>query len=127
MHEMSYVIRFVNLALQRAKENGAARVRSLTVSVGEMTDIVPEYLHKYYPEAVSGTILEGSELKVEVIPVRIRCTGCGEEYHPEKGNSYACPVCGGFAGEICAGKGMRLEALEMETADAERKENGKCK
>ena len=47
MHEMSYVVRFVNLALQKAQENRAVRVRSLTVSVGEMTDIVPEYLHKY--------------------------------------------------------------------------------
>lgn len=127
MHEMSYVIRFVNLALQRAKESGAVRVNRLTVSVGEMTDIVPEYLHKYYPEAVRGTILEDTELNVQVVPVRIRCAGCKEEYHPEKGNSYACPVCGSFTGEICAGKGMRLETIEMETADLERKENGKCK
>lgn len=42
MHEMSYVVRFVSLALDRAKESGASEVRSLTVSVGEMTDIVPE-------------------------------------------------------------------------------------
>ncbi|MBQ9027837.1 MAG: hydrogenase maturation nickel metallochaperone HypA [Lachnospiraceae bacterium] len=117
MHEMSYVVRFVNLALQKAQENRAVRVRSLTVSVGEMTDIVPEYLHKYYPEAVSGTIMEGSALKVEVIPVRIRCAGCGEVYHPEKGNAYACPVCGDSAGEICGGRGMQLTALEMETED----------
>lgn len=114
---MSYVVRFVNLALQKAQENRAVRVRSLTVSVGEMTDIVPEYLHKYYPEVVSGTIMEGSSLKVEVIPVRIRCAGCGEEYHPEKGNAYTCPACGSCAGEICGGRGMQLTELEMETED----------
>ena len=33
MHEMSYVIRFVNLALQKAGENRASGVRSLTVAV----------------------------------------------------------------------------------------------
>ena len=87
MHEMSYVVRFVSLALDRAKESGASEVRSLTVSVGEMTDIVPEYLYRYYPEAVKGTIMEGSELKVEVVPVKIRCAGCGETYHPDRANA----------------------------------------
>ena len=113
MHEMSYVIRFVNLALQKALENGACGVRSLTVSVGEMTDIVPEYLHKYYPEAVKGTIMEGSQLKVETVPVKIRCIGCGEIYHPDRSNSYACPACGSREGRICAGRGMELKELEI--------------
>jgi len=115
MHEMSYVLRFVNLALRRAGECGAVRVHSLTVDVGEMTDIVPEYLHKYYPEAVRGTILEGAELRVKVVPVRIRCAGCGEEYHPDREHSYACPACGSSEGEILAGKGMTLSELTMET------------
>ncbi len=114
MHEMSYVLRFVNLALQKAQEAGASRVVSLTVDVGAMTDIVPEYLYKYYPEAVAGTIMEGSQLKVEVIPVKIRCARCGAQYHPEKSNSYACPGCGSTAGEICQGRGMRLRELSLE-------------
>ena len=82
MHEMSYVVRIVSLALRKAQENGAAEVKSLTVLVGEMTDIVPEYLHKYYPDAVKGTIMEGSVLKTETDPVKIRCGGCGRIYHP---------------------------------------------
>lgn len=113
MHEMSYVVRFVSLALDRAKESGASEVRSLTVSVGEMTDIVPEYLYRYYPEAVKGTIMEGSELKVEVVPVKIRCAGCGETYHPDRSNAYSCPFCGGSEGEICQGRGMSLKELEI--------------
>ncbi len=114
MHEMSYVVRIVNLALRKAQENGAAEVKSLTVLVGEMTDIVPEYLHKYYPDAVKGTIMEGSVLKTETDPVKIRCGGCGRIYHPEKANSYACPVCGSTEGEICGGRGLSIRELEIE-------------
>lgn len=113
MHEMSYVVRFVNLALERARENGAGGVRSLTVAVGEMTDIVPEYLYRYYPDAVKGTIMEGSTLKVEVVPVKIKCAGCGNSYHPDKTNSYACPFCGQTSGTICQGRGMSLKELEI--------------
>jgi len=118
MHEMSYVIRFVNLALQKAEENRASGVRSLTVAVGEMTDIVPEYLYKYYPDAVKGTIMEGSELKVEMVPVKIKCGGCGEVYHPDKSNSYACPCCGSSKGRICQGRGMEVRELEIVTEDS---------
>lgn len=116
MHEMSYVIRFVNLALRKAQEAGADRVCSVTVSVGEMTDIVPEYLHRYYPEVVKGTIMENSELKVEVVPVKIRCAACGSVYHPEKSNAYSCPECGGSAGEICQGRGMDLKEISLESS-----------
>lgn len=108
---MSYVLRFVNLALKRAREAGASGICSLTVAVGEMTDIVPEYLYRYFPDAVRGTILEGAELKVEVVPVKIRCAACGEIYHPEKSNAYRCPACGGSEGEICQGRGMRLREI----------------
>ncbi len=117
MHEMSYVLRFVNLALKRAGENGAVRVHSLTVNVGEITDIVPEYLYRYYPEAVKGTIMEESELRVRVVPVRIRCAGCGKDYHPDRSHSYACPDCGQCEGEILAGKGMSISEITMETGD----------
>lgn len=117
MHEMSYVLRFVNLALRKAGENGAARIHSVTVNVGEMTDIVPGYLQKYYPEAVKGTIMEGSVLRVKVVPVRIRCAGCGKEYHPDRDHSYACPACGRCEGEILAGKGMSISEIVMETGD----------
>ena len=86
-------------------------------STGETTDIVPEYLYRYYPEAVKGTIMEGSELRVRVVPVRIRCAGCGKDYHPDRSHSYACPDCGQCEGEILAGKGMSISEITMETGD----------
>ena len=47
MHEMSYVVRLVNQALDIKKEQ-AGKVTRLFVSVGEMTGVLPEYLYKYY-------------------------------------------------------------------------------
>lgn len=151
MHEMSYVIKIVNLALEtvqnseraqgaetgnetkerildlsRRKSNGRSmriqnsdgrgcRVRKVVVEVGEMTDIVPSYLCKYYPEAVKGTVLEQSELDVQVVPVQIRCRKCETRYHPDKEHRYSCPRCGSSDGEILSGRGMRLrEVVVME-------------
>ncbi len=115
MHEMSYVIRFVNRAIETAEERKAERVKRILVSVGEMTDVLPEYLHRYYPSAVKGTILEGSVLETKKEPVCVLCASCGKEYHPEKDNGYACPRCHGTEGKITAGRGVVLEQVELES------------
>ncbi len=114
MHEMSYVVRFVNDALEALKdEKEKPSVDKVCVSVGEMTDVLPEYLHKYYPQAVKETLLEGSDLEVEMIPVRVVCGGCGSEYHPCRENKYLCPSCGDGNGKVIAGRDVVLERIEI--------------
>ena len=113
MHEMSYVVRIVNQAIDCSHEHEGALINKVCVSVGEMTDVLPEYLHKYYPQAVKGTILEGSELDVEMVPVRVECAGCGSEYHPSRENKYLCPDCGDGNGRVIAGKDVVLERVEI--------------
>ena len=101
MHEMSYVVKFVNDAIDAAVAGDAKKVVSITVSVGEMTD------------AVRGTILEGSELIVDTVPVKTVCLKCGESYHPVKDNGYTCPHCGDSAGRVIAGRDVVLERVEV--------------
>ncbi len=113
MHEMSYVVKFVNDAIDAAVAGDAKKVVSITVSVGEMTGVLPEYLYKYYPDAVRGTILEGSELIVDTVPVKTVCLKCGESYHPVKDNGYTCPHCGDSAGRVIAGRDVVLERVEV--------------
>ena len=113
MHEMSYVVRFVNLAIETASEQKADKVRSITVSVGEMTDVLPEYLQKYYPETIRNTILEGSELKVNMVPALVECAGCKNNYTPTRENKYLCPHCGDGNGRVIAGRDVVLESVEV--------------
>ena len=93
--------------------SGGGRVSKMVVSVGEMTGVLPEYLYKYYPQTVKGTILEGAELEVIEVPVRVVCAGCGLEYGPTRENGYACPECKNKNGRIIAGRDVVLERLEM--------------
>lgn len=114
MHEMSYVVRLVNSALDTAKEKKASRVNRLVVSVGEMTGVLPEYMHRYYDPAVRGTLLEGSQLEIREQPVEVLCKSCGAAYHPQRENGYACPECKSSEGEIIAGRSVTLEQVELE-------------
>ena len=115
MHEMSTVVRFVSAALEEAEKRGITEIESITVDVGEMTDIVPDYLYRYYPAAVKGTQLEGSRLVVRTVPVKAKCAACGTVFHPERANDYRCPACGSAQAKLIEGKGTVLRAIAVRT------------
>ncbi len=114
MHELSTMVRLVNQAADIAKKNHAASVAKIIVQVGEMTDIVPEYLQKYYPEATRNTVLEGSELQTEVISTKVTCTDCQNVYHPSKEYDYRCPKCGSLHATVLQGRSVILKQIIIE-------------
>lgn len=117
MHEMSYVIRFADMAMEAVESEPDAVIEKVVIEVGAMTGVLPEYLIKYYPEAVAKTRLEGSTLEVEMRPVAARCSVCKAEYEPSAGNDYSCPECGSKEASIIHGRELNL--LRVEIAQAE--------
>ena len=114
MHEMSYIASMVNMALEVVKENNAGRVRQIVVDIGKTSGVMPYYMHKYYPDAVKGTVLEGAELICNEIDVKALCEECGAEYYPKRENNYLCPECGGRKAHIIEGKGVVLSNVVIE-------------
>lgn len=110
---MSCVLRFCNLAIETAKAQNAKKVEEIVVEVGEMTDILPEYLHKYYPAATKNTLLEGSVLTVVRIPVVARCVSCGTEFHPDRAHDYRCPACGSVRASVLCGRTVDLREVRI--------------
>ena len=109
MHEMSYIARMVAMAIEVARDNNAKRVKKIEVSIGKSSGVLPYYMHKYYPDAIKGTILEGAELVCEEVSIKALCEECGKEYYPDKSNHYLCPICGGRKAHIIEGKGVALK------------------
>ncbi|SFC86392.1 hydrogenase maturation nickel metallochaperone HypA [Butyrivibrio sp. YAB3001] len=114
MHEMSYIAKMVNLAEEVARDNNAKRIKAIVIEIGKTSGVMPYYMHKYFPEASKGTMLEGAELVCEEVPVKALCEECNNEYYPQKENRYLCPHCGGRKAHIIEGKGVTLKNLEIE-------------
>ncbi len=114
MHEMSYISRMVSMALEVAESNHARKVRKIEVRIGKTSGVMPYYMHKYYPDAVKGTLLEGAELICVEVDVKALCEECGNEYNPKKDNHYLCPVCGGRKAHIIEGRGVELSNVVIE-------------
>ena len=114
MHEMSYITRLCRLAEQTAAQAGAISVDTVSIQVGEMTGLIPEFLQRYYPAACRGTILEGSKLEIEYLQVEARCPKCGNIFHPSRENQYLCPHCKGSAGNIIHGREFLIKNIVLD-------------
>ncbi len=119
MHEMSTIVRMVNLACEAAQREGGGKLRSLSIRVGAMTGILPCYLEKYFPEASRGTPAEGAVLKITEVPVTVSCMDCGTVYEPEKTPGRRCPRCGSIRGHVQTGRELMLDQIELEEAPQE--------
>lgn len=108
------MMRMVDTALEACKKNDLKRVSGMEISVGEATGLIPHYLKDYYPQCIKGTILEGSSLKVNYIPVTAVCLDCGTEYTPSKENDYKCPSCKSFHSKMLHGREFILDRLTGE-------------
>lgn len=111
---MSYIVNMIDIALNELKDRPDAVPKRLVIEVGQMTGVLPEYLHKYFPIAAKGTRLSGASLEIISVPVEVQCSHCSASYHPEKSHRYLCPVCGEKAAKLLHGRECKVKSLEVE-------------
>jgi hydrogenase nickel incorporation protein HypA/HybF len=110
MHELSIADAIVAIAARNAK---GKRVAAVEVAVGELRQVVPDALAFAFDLVAAGTAVEGAELRIETVPVRVACTRCGEESRVP-GFPFRCPRCESTEIEVVAGEELSVEALELE-------------
>ncbi|MEV7180823.1 hydrogenase maturation nickel metallochaperone HypA [Kitasatospora sp. NPDC093679] len=111
MHEMSIAMAVVDQVVQAVPE-GADRVESVLLQVGELAGVVPDSLHFCFELACSGTVLEGAELITEPVPARARCGACGTGWAVGMPPELTCPGCGdGAATELLTGRELQIRSV----------------
>jgi hydrogenase nickel incorporation protein HypA/HybF len=112
VHELGVVMEVVKMVEQYAAEQDACRIESLTLEIGELSSAIPSYVEAVYPAAVSGSILEGAELKIEIIPCCTRCKNCEKIFNALE-HKAVCPVCGGKELELLSGKEFHIKEIAV--------------
>ncbi len=92
------------------KDHNIDSVSFLTVQVGALTGVEPPYLQMYYGDLTKDTVMEGSELKIEVVEPSAFCRCCGEVFNPDE-EERICPGCGMSDYEILHGKELSIKEL----------------
>ena len=94
MHELGIVFYIIKDVKEAVAENGAKKINSVTIELGEVSGVIPYYLEDCWKWAVKkeDSLLRDAELIVETIPAVTYCEGCGKEY-PTVEHGKICPYC----------------------------------
>jgi hydrogenase nickel incorporation protein HypA/HybF len=112
MHELSIAISMVEQVTVEAKNCGEFAIEAVHLSLGLLSGVDQEALRFCYHAACEGTLLEGSRLEIELVPVTVRCPDCQRDSNPESILRLNCPHCGGAA-EVIRGHDIEVSALEV--------------
>ncbi len=102
------------MAEDEAAQRGGAQISAIHLKLGQLSGVVKDALLFSYDAACAGTLLEGSRLVIEEIPVVIYCTACKAERTLASVQRFCCPVCDTPASQIVQGKELEVAALEIE-------------
>jgi hydrogenase nickel incorporation protein HypA/HybF len=108
----NYVLAVVD---QAAYKNSANRIVGLRLAVGGRRVLDADRLRTVFAQAARGTVAEGAELWVEVLPVRHHCRNCGHNFDAGRSES-PCPECSHPHTEFIGGEELRLLDMELEDA-----------
>ncbi len=111
MHELSLSQAIVDSALAHAQ---GRRVRSVTVTIGALRQVVPDSLAFHFEIVSRGTLCEGALLQPRLAPARLRCA-CGEEWELAE-LTFRCPCCRGADVAVRDGDQLRIDSIEVEEA-----------
>ncbi len=113
MHELSLAQSIVDLVAECARREGIARVSRVVVEIGVAAPVDPGSLQFCFPIAANETVAAGAQLDIDRIALRAECEACQTEYAPDN-LAASCPVCGGFARAVLAGREMRVVSFDGE-------------
>jgi hydrogenase nickel incorporation protein HypA/HybF len=111
MHELSIASAVVATVERHADGQPVALVH---LRVGRLRQVVADSLVFYFGFVSAGTVCEGAQLEIDVVPARLRCLDCRDEWELEE-PLFRCP-CGSTRVEVAAGDELEVESIEIEEA-----------
>lgn len=113
MHELSIACDLVEIAEAAAYKAKAERVAVVYLRLGVFAGVVKEALLFGYETATKGTLLEGSRLEIEDVPLVVFCSICNCESQLPSIQCFECPKCNNPVTEIRQGKELELASMEI--------------
>ncbi len=112
MHELGVVFHMIDTLKDVAKENDLKTIRSVTLELGEVSTVIPEYLTDCWRWAADREeLLTGAELLISTIPAQTYCEDCRKLY-PTVAHGKICPNCGSGNTYLYQGNEFVIKEIE---------------
>jgi len=112
MHELSIAMSIVEMAQEEAARRGAVQIQAVHLRLGQLSGVVKQALLSSYEMACEATLLQGSQLLIEEIPVEVFCPKCEQPRLVDSIQWFCCPECGTPTPTVLHGKELEVVALE---------------
>ena len=119
VHELSIASNLVEIVTEAARNAGAKKVIAVHLRLGVLAGIAADSLRFCYDVATANTMLAGSLLIVDHLPVVIHCSKCLRAHTISGVHGFQCPDCGAASADIRQGHELEIASIEIEDAPAE--------
>ena len=112
MHELGIVFHVIKSVEEIAQENELTKVSAVTLSIGEVSGIVPSYLTDCWRWAADRSeMLRGARLQIEPVHAVTLCDACGKTYDTVP-QGRTCPYCGSGDTHLLQGNACSIREIE---------------
>lgn len=114
MHELGVVFKVADSVVGVAKQHGVNKIHSVTLEIGEVSTVVPEYLQDVWKWNCKRTpMLENCELIIERIHAVTRCEACQKTYDTVP-QGITCPYCGSNHTVLLTGNEFNIKEIAVQ-------------
>jgi len=111
MHEFSIAVNIVEIAESTALQHNATGVSEVELDVGDASGINIEALEfAWESAAASSTLLKKSSLKINPVPLLLKCNHCQHQFSPAD-LIESCPSCGDNSTTILQGRELKVKSI----------------
>lgn len=113
MHELSIVFDVIDKVEELAKENHVKKVTGLTMEIGEVSSVIPDYFRDCYDWAIKKTqYMKECRLDIVVLKATSFCRDCHEIYDTMK-FAKACPKCHSENTYLLSGNELNIRDIKV--------------
>lgn len=113
MHELGLVMHFIDMVEATAKANDVQKVVGVTLEVGEVSTIIPEYFRDCYKWAIKKTqYMQDCELDMVIIEGKSYCQDCKETFRTTAYGK-TCPHCGSLNTYLVTGNQLTVKDIKV--------------
>jgi hydrogenase nickel incorporation protein HypA/HybF len=114
MHELSIAMSIVEMAEEESGRRGGMQIKAVHLRLGLLSGVVKGALLSSYEMACEDTLLAGSQLVIEEVPVIVFCRQCDAQRPVHSTQMFCCSECGTPTSEVVQGKELMVVGLEVE-------------
>jgi hydrogenase nickel incorporation protein HypA/HybF len=115
MHELSVTESILSIVIKHAEKHHVEKVVTIHLKIGELTDLVDEYIQHYFDYLSKGTIAEGAVLNMERSPILFQCADCNTAFPVslKESGKIVCSHCNSTRVTLVSGREFFIKHIEV--------------